>query len=1411
MAPRQQAKLVAGRVSGSSFDDLLVVSGTERDLTVWNSRGVSHDGSVSQLQPAVTLRAHEPIVCAIPMRLSVMGSPGLVMLTNRTAAPLLLTQVPGVTYHVTGLSDSQTGACTGVSGTPPSSSCTTLRAAVIAANANPGQDAITFDVNGTITLTVVGLDDNAQAGDLDVTDALTIIGNGPANTVIQGGPSFGNGIDKVFSFNPLGAQPGFAVSISGLAIQFGTNHGTGVTDGNGEGGGFDFDAGVRDGAGSLAIANCSIFQNSTINGDGGGIALFDGGAISITNTAINGNLAGLSDPTAWWGYHGGGIYAVGGGAGYASNISIISSSVSNNTAATPGHTPPAQLGGGVYTDFPGIVILSSTISGNTASSDGGGLYGDGFVVGQGSVVSANVSGGNGGGIFGVSTVSNSTLAGNSAGSWGAALWADGPGAAVSNSRIVGNTSGQAASVVDGDPNYGATVAATGNWWGTNSSPANLVASGIVTFNPWLVMAFSALPATVTTGGNSALTASINIGNDGSTGFAVPDGTAVTFSGSLGAVNPSNAVTASGSAVSLFTAGANPGTASVSATVDSQTLSANIAIQLPPPPTLTSISPSMGNQGAIVPVTLTGTNFVTGASVAIANTGVTVSGVTVVSATQITLMLTIGGSATPGAASVTVSTAGGISGGVPFTVNSSATTTALASSLNPSNFGQSVTFTATVTGYGATPTGTMNFTVDGVSIGTGPLNGSGVASISTSTLAIGTRSVVATYSGDSSYSASTSSTLSQVVNTGSATVALQSSLNPSNVAQNVTFTATVTAQAGSGTPTSTVTFKDGVYTIGSAVLSGGVATFTTSSLSAGSHSITGVYSGDAKYTSATSPALPQTVNKLAPTVSVTSSVNPSVTGQLTTFTATVSGTAATPTGTVTITADGSSIGTITLSGGTGTLSVPLTATGATRSIVAGYGGDSNYNWANSSAVSQTVNAASTTIAVTASSNPAISGASLTFTATVSAIAPGQGTPTGTVTFSDGGNPLGTQTLTGGAATLSTSALSSGSHNITATYGGTPAFAASTSSTLTETISPGVTTVAVSSSQNPSVLGQSVTLTAQVTPSGAIPPGSTVQFLVGGSPFGSPVTLDGSGTGILTTTTLPAGTSSITAAYNSTTSGPLSQVVLVPVTVQASPAGAQFTVDGTNYTAPQTFNWVAGSSHSLAAPSTQALSGTSQLAFSGWSDAGAASHTITTPTAATAYTANFATQYLVQVNVGPTIGGSVTGAGYYTAGTTAILTATPAAGYSFSNWSGNATGSTNPISFPVNGPMLVGANFTPLAPSLSVAMGMRSDGADPGTRNVNVTLRNTGAGPGYNAQIVDVTSIVVKTGTGSVTLASGVPGPVPAGTLASGASETVPLVFNWPATATSATITFRLAATDATGTTTYTFSQTLSTIR
>jgi Big-like domain-containing protein len=262
------------------------------------------------------------------------------------------------------------------------------------------------------------------------------------------------------------------------------------------------------------------------------------------------------------------------------------------------------------------------------------------------------------------------------------------------------------------------------------------------------------------------------------------------------------------------------------------------------------------------------------------------------------------------------------------------------------------------------------------------------------------------------------------------------------------------------------------------------------------------------------------------VSLVSSLSASALGQAVMFTATVKPAvgSGTPTGTVTFNDGATVLGTGTLSGGTATVTTSGLA-GGVHSITAVYGGDANFTGGTSPILTQTVNKAGSSISVASSKNPSSRGASVIFTATVtSSVAT---TPTGLVTFQDGASMLGTGTLSGGTATFSNSGLGTGTHSITAIYGGDANFTGSTSPILLETVSKAASSTSVASSNNPSILGAAVTLTASVTSLATGTPSGTVTFQDGASTMGSG-TLSG-GTATIATSGLAAGAHSITAVY------------------------------------------------------------------------------------------------------------------------------------------------------------------------------------------------------------------------------------------------------------------------------------------
>lgn len=475
---------------------------------------------------------------------------------------------------------------------------------------------------------------------------------------------------------------------------------------------------------------------------------------------------------------------------------------------------------------------------------------------------------------------------------------------------------------------------------------------------------------------------------------------------------------------------------------------------------------------------------------------------------------------------TTNLSGSTSAALSQVVNGASTTTAVSSSANPSTFGQGVTLSATIqTAFGGYATGTITFLDGTTSLGTATVS-SNAAQLSLSSLSVGSHSITAKYSGDGNFTASTSASLTQTINQATSATTVASNLNPATFSQSVVFTATVQPSAG-GAPTGTVTLLDGTTSLGSSSLSsGGNAQFTVGGLFAGTHSVTAVYGGDANFTASTSAALVETVSQGSTSTAISSSANPSAFDQTVTFTATVQPPAGTiATGTMTFMDGSTSLGSATLSSNSAQLTVSALTVG-THSVTAAYAGSANLSGSTSAALSQVVNGASTTAAVSSSANPSTFGQGVTLSATIQTAF--GGSATGTITFLDGTTSLGTASVSSNGAQLSLSSLSAGSHSITAKYNGDANFSASTSAAIAQTVSQASTTTAVASSLNPSTFGQTVTLTASVQSSSSGTPTGNVTFFDGATSLGS-ANLSGSWAQLILAS-LSLGSHSITAKYN-----------------------------------------------------------------------------------------------------------------------------------------------------------------------------------------------------------------------------------------------------------------------------------------
>jgi hypothetical protein len=384
------------------------------------------------------------------------------------------------------------------------------------------------------------------------------------------------------------------------------------------------------------------------------------------------------------------------------------------------------------------------------------------------------------------------------------------------------------------------------------------------------------------------------------------------------------------------------------------------------------------------------------------------------------------------------------------------------------------------------------------------------------------------------------------------VSLSSSLPTSQYAQPVTITATVGPNGSGGpAPTGTVTFSVDGTAQPPTTLSAGQATLTLGSLSGGAHTITAAYSGDSVYAADTSGSLIQTVLPDSTTTTVSSTAEPSVTGQAGSVTAHVASGPGqgTPTGSATFVVDGTAQPPVTLSQGKASMKLAGLAAG-THSIAVIYSGDINHSSSTSAAFTQVVNPAPTSASLSTTATPIAYGQHGSVTVTVKPNPPGTGTPTGTVTFSVDGVAGAPVALSGGKAAMPLAGLGAGTHQITASYSGDPNYLGDTSPALTQVVGQAATTTKLTSAANPVQQGGTGAITAavkDVLPAIGVATG-TITFTVDGVAR-PPVALSPLGAARLRLASLPAGTHTITATYSgdanhvASTSSQLTEVVTV----------------------------------------------------------------------------------------------------------------------------------------------------------------------------------------------------------------------------------------------------------------------------
>lgn len=372
--------------------------------------------------------------------------------------------------------------------------------------------------------------------------------------------------------------------------------------------------------------------------------------------------------------------------------------------------------------------------------------------------------------------------------------------------------------------------------------------------------------------------------------------------------------------------------------------------------------------------------------------------------------------------------------------------------------------------------------------------------------------------------------------------------PTSYGQNYNVSVQVTSAVA--TPPGSVTVSDGLGNSCSATLSGGVGSCALPSWSLGSRTITANYPGTTAGLYASSATSSHSVTKANTSISISDSPDPSVYMQNYTVSVTVNPAySGTPTGTVSV-GDGTNSCSATLSGGSGSCTLPSTQV-ASKTITASYPGDANFNGSSNTA-SHTINKAPTTTTITADNpDPSVYGETVMFDVSVAGAY--GGVPGGTVTVRNGSTTLCTATLSGATGSCGYDLLAAGNYtNLNAVYNGDGEFLTSISGNYSHYVDKASTTTVMEPSVASPVYGQQINFSATVTPvaPGAQIPNGTVDFYVDGTLL-STNPLDASGVATSANIhTLTAGSHAFYAVYSGSSNyyGSNSMAAATELTVQ-----------------------------------------------------------------------------------------------------------------------------------------------------------------------------------------------------------------------------------------------------------------------
>ncbi|QHI97338.1 hypothetical protein GT347_04690 [Xylophilus rhododendri] len=481
-------------------------------------------------------------------------------------------------------------------------------------------------------------------------------------------------------------------------------------------------------------------------------------------------------------------------------------------------------------------------------------------------------------------------------------------------------------------------------------------------------------------------------------------------------------------------------------------------------------------------------------------------------------------------------AGSVAAALPQAITAAPTTTVLSLGSNNVAAGTPLVLTAQI-GQAASqgalpPTGTANFYAGSRLLGSASVV-NGMAALTVSSLPAGSSSLSVRYEGDANHAPSVSAaTTATLVATTSATLFASATTAPRSAT--VSFTVRVDGAVNGGL----VTFFNGSTVLGTASVSGGVASLSTRLLPAGVNSIGATYADTTGAATCVSARVnvnitlaggisPKPPSPPATALALALSTTGTARGTPVQLSATVSGGTAgqVPGGSVSFFAGATLLGSAVVVKGVARLSVSTLGLG-TSAIQAVYSGDGYSATSTSAVANETVSLATPTVALRASATQLIQGTPVTLLAQVSSATGAVGPASGKVTFYDGSTVLGTVNLIDGLASLTTSSLPAGSSRIVARYLGDANHSSADAPVFSLAISPAPVSsrTSLSASSTAARAGAPVVLTATIT--GTAPQG-TVSFFNGTQLLGSASV--NSGTARLTVSDLPVGLDTLRAVY------------------------------------------------------------------------------------------------------------------------------------------------------------------------------------------------------------------------------------------------------------------------------------------